>query len=329
MIVKSILPEDLTARPGTVGDIEQVYELIRTCELVDYGLLDDTLEQVRTEWTGPRVNLAEDSLLAFDQAGRLVGYVRLGQEQYAKFSMAMRVHPEYGDQRLDEYLVEWAEAWARERMGRAEPGTRVTLGGWRPGNDQRGRQAYERAGLREIRRFWRMDIEMNEAPPAPVWPEGIELRPYVPGRDERLAFEIIDTAFQDHWGHIANRYEEWRHWMVERERFDPSLWFIAYQGGEAVGGAFCSREDLYGWVDDLAVLRPARGKGLGTALLLHAFGEFYRRGQQRVGLGVDTQNLTGALRIYQRAGMHKVLENVSYEKELRAGVELSTRELKD
>ena len=80
-----------------------------------------------------------------------------------------------------------------------------------------------------------------------------------------------------------------------------------------------------GWVDTLAVLRPWRRKGLGMALLLHSFGEFYRRGRRKVGLGVDSQNLTGAARLYERAGMHVARQYISYQKELRAGKELSTQ----
>jgi ribosomal protein S18 acetylase RimI-like enzyme len=63
------------------------------------------------------------------------------------------------------------------------------------------------------------------------------------------------------------------------------------------------------------------------ALLQHSFGEFYRRGLRRAGLGVDSQNLTGAVRLYYRAGMHVARETITYEKELRAGVEMSTQTL--
>jgi ribosomal protein S18 acetylase RimI-like enzyme len=154
-----------------------------------------------------------------------------------------------------------------------------------------------------------MELEMNETPPAPIWPEEIELRPYVLGRDERLVFDLVETAFQDIWGNIPLSFEEFRH-KTEHPAFDPSLWFLAYQDTQAVGAALCRDEGESGWVDDLAVLRLARGKGLGTALLLHAFGELYRRGQRKVSLGVDAQSLTGAQRIYQRAGMQIVKELV-------------------
>lgn len=329
MTIKTLLPKGLSTRPATEADFASVYEMTRAYEFALDGKAETTLEDIRRTHLAPGVNLAQDSCLAFDQAGQLVGCMRLEQEQYAKFTLVLRVQVGYPDPRLGEYLLELAEAWARERMVQAEPGMRVTLMGWLPNNDMAGRQRYEHAGLQENRRFWDMELEMNEAPPMPVWPGGIEVRPYVPGRDERLAFDLVETAFQDIWGNVPLRFEEFRRRTVERPTFDPSLWFLAYEGAQAVGAALCRDEGASGWIDDLAVLRPARGKGLATSLLLHAFNELYRRGQRKVSLGVDPQSLTGAQRIYQRAGMQKVKEIVRYEKELRAGVELSTRELSD
>ncbi len=93
------------------------------------------------------------------------------------------------------------------------------------------------------------------------------------------------------------------------------------------GLSLCKYEKDLGWVDTLAVLRPWRRKGLGMALLRHSFAEFYRRGTHKIGLGVDAQNLTGATRLYERAGMHVARQYDAYEKELRAGVELSTQSL--
>jgi hypothetical protein len=65
------------------------------------------------------------------------------------------------------------------------------------------------------------------------------------------------------------------------------------------------------------------------ALLRHAFGAFYRRGQPKVGLGVDADSLTGATRLYERAGM-RVSERIArFEKELRPGTILSTQALSE
>ena len=89
--------------------------------------------------------------------------------------------------------------------------------------------------------------------------------------------------------------------------FDPALWFIAEESGEPAGICLCRPEwgadRTLGWVNVVGVRRPWRRQGLGLALLLHAFGELYRRGIERVGLGVHGENPTGAPRLYERAGM--------------------------
>ncbi|MBD0349195.1 MAG: GNAT family N-acetyltransferase, partial [Thermoleophilia bacterium] len=90
--------------------------------------------------------------------------------------------------------------------------------------------------------------------------------------------------------------------------FDPALWFIAYDGDEIAGFSLCrpreSGDPDMGWVSVLGVRRPWRRRGLALALLRHSFVELHRRGKKRVGLGVDAENTTGALRLYERAGMH-------------------------
>jgi mycothiol synthase len=109
------------------------------------------------------------------------------------------------------------------------------------------------------------------------------------------------------------------------------LFFIAMDGDEIAGTNLCrthfpSDEDQ-GLVGSISVRRPWRNRGLGLALLRHAFNEFYRRGKRKVGLGVDAQNLTGALRLYETAGMHIEQAFDYYEKELRPGTEISVQSL--
>ncbi len=109
--------------------------------------------------------------------------------------------------------------------------------------------------------------------------------------------------------------------------------FIAMDGpsGEIAGLNLCRPVSYYdaerGWVGEIGVRRPWRKQGLGLALLRHAFNEFYRRGKRKVGLGVDAQNLTGALRLYESAGMHVDQAYDTYEKEIRPGREISVKSL--
>ena len=318
------LPEGYEVRRPTMDDVEAVSDLLNVCDIAEYGEPDITLDDLRTEWQAPTFHLDSDAWMIIAPGGKLVGYADMGQRQHAKIYTFVRVLPAYAGQGIGEHLLQLAEAWGCRHMAEADPQVRVTLNSWASFNNEVAQQRLERAGYKVIRRHWRMEIDMEAAPPKAEWPEGVTVRTFQPGI-ERQVFEMIDTAFQDHWGHMPGNFEEWRHWTIERETFDPTLWFLAFEGEQIAGGSLCTTFMDIGWVDTLAVLRPWRRKGLGMALLLHSFGEFYRRGRRKVGLGVDSQNLTGAARLYERAGMHVARQYISYQKELRAGKELSTQ----
>jgi ribosomal protein S18 acetylase RimI-like enzyme len=107
--------------------------------------------------------------------------------------------------------------------------------------------------------------------------------------------------------------------------------FLAMDGDEIAGVNLCRPhafdDSEIGWVGSLGVRRAWRKRGIGLALLRHSFNEFYRRGKRKVGLGVDAQNLTGALRLYENAGMHVHRAFDHYEKEMRAGIEIGLQAL--
>lgn len=95
-------------------------------------------------------------------------------------------------------------------------------------------------------------------------------------------------------------------------------------GDEIAGVALCADEkESGGWVHSLGIRRAWRRRGLALTLLQHAFADFVNRGIYKVFLGVDAQSLTGATRLYERAGMRVMLRSIHYEKELRGGRELS------
>ncbi len=318
-------PAGFLARPPEMDDLEAVHKLMEACDIAEYGEPDITLEELRTDWQAPTFDMGNDAWMVIAPGGKVVGYADMGQREHARVYAFVRVLPEYVDRGIVGPLFYLAEQWARQQIPQAKPEARVTLNSFTSSRNQNVQHLLEQLGMREIRRHWNMEIGLDEVPPEPRWPEYVSVRAFVPGQDERAVFDTDDEAFQDHWGHLPGNFEEWKHWTVERENFDPSLWFLAFDGGEMAGISLCTYRLDSGWVDTLAVRRPWRRKGLGMALLLHSFGEFYRRGTHKVGLGVDSQNLTGATRLYKRAGMHVAREYIAYEKELRAGVELSTQ----
>jgi mycothiol synthase len=177
-------------------------------------------------------------------------------------------------------------------------------------------EVYRQAGFEIIRHSFQMRIELDARPAAAVFPEGIEVRPMREGEEERIHAAHM-SAFADHWEFHEQTFEEWRRWHRDRESFDAELWFLALAGDEIAGLALCAQaftgEPDFGWVELLGV-RPAwRRRGLGEALLRHGFRELYARGFTRIGLGVDADNTTGAVRLYERVGMHQVRRNDTWE----------------
>jgi mycothiol synthase len=116
---------------------------------------------------------------------------------------------------------------------------------------------------------------------------------------------------------IEDTFDEWRHWTTKRDNFEPTLWFLALDGEDIAGFSLCRQDDTdpsAGYVAMLGVRRPWRRRGLGEALLLHAFAAFRARGYTRATLGVDASSPTGATRLYERAGMRVYRDTVFLER---------------
>jgi mycothiol synthase len=324
------LPKNLLVRHPTMDNLSAVYDLLAICSLAEFGDTEFTLEEFRIFWQSPGFNLETDAWIVTQLDGRIVGYADTEHQEHARLYSFVRTHPEYCGQGIATHLLRLVEVHALEHIPLAAPDARVALFSWVYHGNEAARQLLEKHGYAHIRSSWRMETELEDVPPRPQWHEGITVRTFIPGQDDRMVFDAVDEAFQDHWGHMAGNFEEWQNWRLNRENFDPSLWFLAFEGTEIAGCSLCRyiQEDI-GWVDTLAVRRPWRRKGLGMALLLHTFSEFYRRGTRTVGLSVDSQNLTGATRLYGRAGMHVTRQFDTYEKELRAGNELSTQSIEE
>ena len=172
------------------------------------------------------------------------------------------------------------------------------------------RALLEERDYRYLRSSYRMRIDFGGQSFSPTWPPGAVVRAAFADADEPLLHRINQESFADHWGFTPTPYDEWLHWLRNMGVADPALWFVAEVDGEPAGIAICrpsSHGDPdCGWISVLGVLREYRKMGLGTALLQHAFVELQRRGRLGVELGVDAESTTGAVRLYERAGMRAV-----------------------
>lgn len=320
----SQLPSGYTMRAPTHDDVSAVADLLSACDIDDYGESRETEETVRDHWLP--VSLEEDIRIILDLADSVIGYVDQPDYNPVRLPGYVCVHPEHRRLGVGSVLTAWAESRAAPRIDKAPEGARVRL---QFGAAMKNKNAAELLGDRGYeyeRSFQRMVIDLETPPAKAQWPEGIQVRQYIKGPDDRPTWESVEEAFDDHWGNVRKTFEQWSK-IYERESFDASLWFLAVEGDEIAGASLCSNRDEMGWVGSLSVRRPWRKRGLAVSLLYHSFAEFYRRGQRKVGLGVDSSSLTGATRVYERAGMHADQHTAIYTKVLRDGVELSTESL--
>jgi len=168
--------------------------------------------------------------------------------------------------------------------------------------------------------FITMELELDEQPPLPQWPDGIQVRTFIPGQDGQITYETDEEAGKDKGYHNPLSYEQWSKRMgLDQETFDPSIWFLACKGEKVVGVALnaYNKESNMVWVDHLSVLRESRKRGIGKALLLHSFEEFYKRGMKTVKLNVDSKSLTNAPKLYESVGMKITQQYHIYKKEVQ------------
>ena len=322
----TLLPSTFHLRPAMVEDIRGIADLIVALDIADTGETDFSFEDFKQVCHKPGFSLGEDACVVIDQrpgsptCGQIVGFEEVwNRAGHALLQGDGYVHPQTRGLGIGSTLLQAMEARARQHFPLASPELQVSLRNGVYGVDEAAARIHEAAGFSVLRYFWRMEITLEGPPPEPEWPAGITLRLFVPGQDDRRVYDAVDEAFTDHWSHIQQDFHYWRQRTVLMDNFDPSLWLLAVQGDEIAGFALCSQRPEKGWVNTLGVRRTWRRLGLGLSLLRTAFGEFWRRGYARVGLGVDASNPTGATRLYQRSGMHLAQEIKLFEKVLRPG----------
>lgn len=325
---------EYTERAMTLADLQAVTDLFNDASMADLGVLETDLDEMETHFRTPGMDLSTDTFLIERRDGKPVGFAEVWdvREPRIRAWCWIVVHPEYRKQGLEQRLINWIEARGQWGLQRVPEGLQVCYVTNMPEKNQAANQLFAESGWNWVRQTRLMRIEMNAAPPLAELPEGIEIRAVRPG-EEAPVFRAMQESFLDHWGGVDEPFETYYERMMgfvkNTKDFDYDLWFAAFEGNEVCGTSLNlpkTQEDPgMGWVNTLGVRRPWRKQGVGLALLQKSFDEFYRRGTYRVGLGVDASSLTGATRLYERAGMKILRAYNVYEKEIRAGKDLTTR----
>jgi len=232
------------------------------------------------------------------------------------------VHPEWTHRGIGRRLMHWLEARARASVLEHPTELPAAYGSWADERRTGKHVLFQQEGYAVARRFYEMrrdDLGMVESVPVP---DGLEIRPMPADRASlRRLLDADAEAFKDHWGGWAADDAAFEEWLNE-PNFDPSLFVVAWDGDEIAGAVINHIPRLEneamgrrrGWLESVFVRRPWRRRGLAQALVTRSLELLHQRGMEHAMLGVDADNPTGAVGVYERAGFVVAFSSMAYRK---------------
>jgi mycothiol synthase len=318
-------------------DLQPICDLINLCNQAD-RLEDESLAtpmEMELWLSSPTLDRERNVRLWHNEAGQLVGLALLqpvrvhpqqGHDEVAVSRIYSRTHPRARHDELDDQVIEWAIARARQ-IGQ-EWGLPARLSTGLHLDSPRYVAYYqpllERYGFRPVRYFFKMARNLSELLPEAQFPEGFTLTHSRGAEDAERWVEMFNESFIDHWNFHPMTVEGHRHWL-SNPRYDPSRDLIAV-APDGTYAAFCfcwiDPEDnahnnrSEGWIDMLGTRRGFRKIGLGRAMLLAGMHRLKADGVDVAVLGVDAENPSGALRLYESVGFRRVNTRAVYQMDL-------------
>jgi mycothiol synthase len=308
--------------PGMVEVINAAYKADGVDEVV-------TLEQHAAEYDHPvDCDPLRDVLIA-EVDGRMIAYSRTGSVERSAgertYGHRGHVAPAYRRRGLGRAMLGWNEEHLRA-LAPGQPADRpLVFDSWAMQEELGAHALLRSEGYTPARSFFDMlRPALDSLPEAPL-PDGLEIRP-VRHEDVDRILDADNEAFRDHWGHRETTEQD-RAALMAAPDTDIGLWVVAWDGddpaGIAINTIYAADNEAFGrqrfWVDSLAVRRPWRRRGLGRALLVESLRLLRGRGMTSAALGVDSENLSGALGIYERVGFVVEKTSTVYRKPLAAG----------
>jgi ribosomal protein S18 acetylase RimI-like enzyme len=278
-----------------------VARLVEACDLAVLGRTDSTEEQVAADLANPAYDRERSGVLVTDPAGDVVGWLLTEDDTAELF-----VDP-YA---LDPTLLAWLLDRGVEhgRLLSAERGAPMEVGAGAFEQDAALAGALTAAGFVVRRRFWRMRLDLDPAArPVLLRPAGIEIRGCrEDDADLRLLHAMFTESFAEAWNSPERSFHDWLARLDGLPGQDPSQRWVATVGGAPAGFLIADEsraEHNLSYVRTLGVRPAYRGGGVAKALLGTAFAHAAARGREAVLLTVDSENVTGATRLYESVGM--------------------------
>ena len=330
------VPDNFVMRAPTIADVASMADMFNAQMQALVGRDGYSASSIKTIFSDPVFTPETDARIFTNEHGSAVAYIAIwNPAPYVEPRFVFRIHPEYEQYPFRQILMTWGMTRAEEMVDLAPQDALVSAISWCFDNDTDAIAYFPEAGFAHVRSSYRMRIALDQPIPEPQFPVGIRIETFANFKDLRKVYLADDEAFRDHWGYVAEPEEDalkwWQHWLDSSPNIDPNYWFLAMDGDEIAGISLCAYyligQENYGHVDSLGIRPKWRRQGIALNLLYHSFRELQQLGRTHVTLGVDAQSLTGATRLYKKAGMEVVETSHTWEKILRDGVDYRTQSL--
>jgi mycothiol synthase len=269
-------------------------------------------------------DIQRDVLIA-EIDGRIVGETEQNvvvREGVAVHQFNLFVHPDVRGRGIGRALLRWTESRAREAAAEWSGSEPHELGVWVDSEMGGAIALLESSGFRRARYGFMMVRPLAEPIPTAALPAGLEVRP-VAEADHRRIWDADTEAFQDHADAATRTEEDFERWFG-MPNLDTSLWRVAWDGHEVAGSVMTfiwpdENEAVgvrRGWLEHISVRRPWRKRGLARALIAGSLRMLRDAGMEQAALGVDSQNPTGALQLYESLGFRQHRTGISFRRAL-------------
>ena len=299
-----------TYRPASAGDWEALARVVNAARKADRADEILTAEGLASDY--PAVEMERDGVVA-EVAGEPVGYC-IGQLRdrggVLVADLTGAVHPAHRRRGIGSELLHQARDRAVDRMAADRRAMPHELRSYAMDSETGLVAMLEDEGFVPIRFGYEMRRFLTSPIPDRPLPAGLEIRP-VAEADQRKIFDAGEEAFQDHWGHRPPTEQDF-HDLFHGPDMTPELWCVAWEGDEVAGVVVNTIHPQEvealgirrGWLDRVSVRRPWRGRGLAKALCVESMRVLRARGMDEAWLGVDGQNPSGAVHLYEGLGFH-------------------------
>ncbi len=239
------LPTGYWMRPARYEDLGEVVHVLNLAYQDLLGTDRFSEGEINSDWGMPGFDLEQDSRIVVAPDGQIAGYLDLFDLNplHVRINCYGQVHPGHRGQGIAYALLSWAEQRAGLSISKAPENARVSLITYALSINRNADRVIKSRGFQLIRYSLQMVTELTDNIPLPIWPEGINLRRFVPGQDDIALVQAEREAFSDHWGHVESPFEfelaRHRHFWKTDPDFDPELYFLALDGDQIAGMSLC------------------------------------------------------------------------------------------